>query len=251
MDRSKIQKSKRLIRIGGRVLEMDDSFNPVAARDDISTKERRYLERDVSSGFGSRSSRDRIDLSPSPLPSSSPSSSSSSSPSSLTPSSETFSVLCERLDSLVTSSTGHRARAGSRSSSVTSLNGSLSRSGLETVGAASQNYFDPTDFFSQGPIFYMRPEFSKRIPTPKKFPDLSYDDFLVQQKPQVGSARASGDNSNWVLLPAASWGSASNLQAVMDSVEAKVKSGEAKNSGLGFWVMLKSGTLRRQPSEEK
>ena len=239
MDRPKIQKPKRLVRIGGRVLEMDDSFNPVVTGNAASTKDRRCLERDVSSGFGSRSSRDRIDLSPSPF------ASSSSSP---TPSSEIFSFFGEKLDSLVTSSTGHRARAGSRSSSVTSLNGSLRRNEpeLETVRTASRNYFDPTDFFSQAPVFYMKPEFSKRLPVPKKFPDLSFDDFLVQPKPQVGSTRALGDNSNWVLLPAASWGSAANLQAVMDSMEAKVKSGEAKNSGLGFWVMLKSGTLRRQ-----
>jgi hypothetical protein len=160
---------------------MDESFNPVVAESDVPTKRR--LERDASSGFGSRSSRDLTDAS-----------------------SFFESDADERHDA--TSLTSSRARSSSATPSDVA-------DGTGNGGDSSRDYFDT---FSRTPIYYFGPEFSKKVPTPKKFPDLTYDDFLVQPRPHSGKAKTISDSSNWVLLPAA-WGS--TPVQVVDPVEAK------------------------------
>lgn len=202
---------------------MDDSFNPVVAKNDDPERH----ERDVSSGFGSRTSRY------------------------LTETTTSSSMISSTTSS---STRRRRSRAESRSASMTSSDESL-QSGQQTyesVGAPGRNYFD---VFTEGPIYYIKPEFTKPIRVPKHFPELAYDDFFVQQPVYSGKKQRSkvdntkaNENSNWVLLPAA-W--RPSVQADTDTVEAKNESSEAKISRFGFWVTLKPGmeSLRRENSK--
>jgi hypothetical protein len=104
--------------------------------------------------------------------------------------------------------------------------------------------------FSAAPIYYVRPAFTKKIPAPKNFPDLNYDDFSMPayahahasananatKQRSSNATNASNQTSNWVLLPA-TWGPTSQVE--LGPLEAKDESGEAKNSRRGLWVLLK------------
>ena len=103
----------------------------------------------------------------------------------------------------------------------------------ESVGAPGRNYFD---VFTEGPIYYIKPEFTKPIRVPKHFPELAYDDFFVQQPLYSGKKQRS---------------KVDKTKANADTVEAKNESSEAKISRFGFWVTLKPGmeSLRRENSK--
>ena len=149
-------------------------------------------------------------------------------------------------------SAGQEVWAGSRSLSLSSSDRerSLTYQHLDAIRATSQNYFNPKDIFTQTPIYYIRPAFTKRIPTPKTFPDHHFDpDFnrgstaTTSRASTQRSKTNTNDNTNWVLLPA-TWGSSTasaSSSNVLDSVEAENQPRKAKNTGFGHWIQLKGG----------
>ena len=266
LEGSVARKPKKAIQIGGkngRILLMDDSFNPIPAVDhsssienedafSASTKSSELVRDRTSSIIGSNKARNFFETRSSSGQFSESDDDYWSSKMSRSQNSGTkprlTRVETNSLSSL-SSSTGHRAWVGSRSPTLSLSDHERSLTTYQTCDAlrqASQNYFDPKNIYSHAPIYYIRPAFTKRVPTPKPktFPDLNFNDFTLTTTTHSPSSSKSGERSkteinetsNWVLLPA-TWGS--TVQVVLDPLEDPVKSGQAKIAGFGHRIKLK------------
>ena len=252
------RKPKKPIRIGGkngRILFMDESFNPIPAIPEnssdstenedafsASTKSSKLVRDRTNSVTGSSKTRDFFETHSS---SGQFSESDDDYWSSKMPRSQN-SGNNPRLTRLETDSLSSFTSSTGRRSLSPTLSSSDHERSLTTYQTIRQDYFDPKNIYSQAPIYYIRPAFNKRVPTPKPktFPDFNFDDFMLTTNSRSSSKSRTktdteteiNENSNWVLLPAA-WGSA--VQVVLDPLEVPIESGQAKNSGLGHWIKLK------------
>jgi hypothetical protein len=266
------KKNVRIFGKNGRILAMDESFNPVSSKIAKSSpnfsaknsgenfylsatsknsdliKKDLFLFRDRASHAGPRSSRYFQDSSLSSQSESENEYWSTYYDRTLRNNHSTF----KREVELPYSSSSCLARVGSRSPTLASASDherSLTTyEHLNAVRSSSQNHFDPNfnNTFTHTPIYYIRPAFTKRIPHPKTMSptqtlitdrDKTYTDGTSTQVTKRDKTDTN-DNSNWVLLPA-SWGPTS--KGFLEPVEAAAKSGEAKNPGIGLWVKLKGG----------
>lgn len=267
-------KEPKPIRIGGkngRVLLMDESFNPIRSdtvRSNIPIRQNSAVDSDEQLYMSASTKSSEIDSSRNRKSSSRSGRDQSFSSSS----SQQFSSECDEIswsnifpqnqrtgtrfhpdiNESQYNSAGQIVWAGSRSPSLSSSDRerSLTYQHLDAIRATSQNYFDPKDIFTQTPIYYIRPAFTKRVPTPKSYPDTHLDpDFNLGSTTTVSRASTqrsktnTNDNTNWVLLPA-TWGSSTasaSSSNVLDPVEAKNQSRKAENAGFGHWIQLRGG----------
>ena len=123
---------------------------------------------------------------------------------------------------------------------------------LHTIQSTSQNCFDPNFKypFTNTSIYYIRPAFTKRIPHPKT---MSPTQTLITNRDKTNTHRENTNTNTLVtkrdktdtndntnwVLLPASWGPTS--KGFLEPLETEAKSGETQNTRIGLWVKLKGG----------
>ena len=118
---------------------------------------------------------------------------------------------------------------------------------LNAIQSTNQVGFDPNFNypFTNTSIYYIRPAFTKRIPHPKT---MSPTQTLITNRDKTNTHRENTNtkrdktdtNDNTNwVLLPASWGPTS--KGFLEPLETEAKSGEAKNARIGLWVKLKGG----------